>query len=54
MEEDQRKHRKINILIPKLLEQSKKFTKVFNNNKKIDNIFTEFEKKIFKAFQGFY
>ena len=53
MEENQRKHRQINLLIPKLLEQSKKFTKVFNNNKKIDNIFTEFEKKSSKHFKAF-
>ena len=53
MAENQRKHRQINLLIPKLLEQSKKFTKVFNNNKKIDNIFTEFEKKSSKHFKAF-
>ena len=53
MEENQRKHRQINLLIPKLLEQSKKFTKVFNNNKRIDNIFTEFEKKSSKHFKAF-
>lgn len=53
MKENQKKHKQINLLIPKLLEQSKKFTKVFNNKKKIDNIFTEFEKRSTKHFKAF-
>jgi hypothetical protein len=52
-EENQRKHRRINLLIPKLLEQSNKFTKVFKDKKKIDNIFTEFEKRSSKHFKVF-
>ena len=53
MEQNQRKHKEINILVPKLLEQSKKYTKVFKDKKKIDNIFTEFEVKSSKEFRFF-
>ena len=53
MEQSQRKHKEINILVPKLLEQSKKYTKVFKDKKKIDNIFTEFEVKSSKEFRFF-
>jgi len=53
MEENQRKHKQINLLIPKLLEQSKKYTKVFKDKKKINNIFTEFEMKSSHQFKCF-
>ena len=53
MEQNQRKHKEINALVPKLLEQSKKYTKVFKDKKKIDNIFTEFEVKSSKEFRFF-
>ena len=44
-EENARKHRKINLLIPKLLEQSKKYTKIFKDKNKINNIFIFFKIK---------
>lgn len=53
MKQNQRKHKEINILVPKLLEQSKKYTKVFKDKKKIDNIFTEFEVKSSREFRFF-
>ena len=45
MEKNSLKHKKINTLIPKLLEQSNKYTKVFKDKKRINNIFMEFENK---------
>ena len=45
MNESDKKHKKVNLLIPKLLEQSNKYTKIFKNKNKINNIFTEFEIK---------
>ena len=45
MNEIDKKHKKVNLLIPKLLEQSNKYTKVFKNENKLNNIFTEFEIK---------
>ena len=48
-----RKHKKINILIPQLLEQSKKYSKVFKDKNKINNIFTEFEIKSSHHFNFF-
>lgn len=52
-EENARKHRKINLLIPKLLEQSKKYTKIFKDKNKINNIFTDFEIKSSNHFNFF-
>ena len=45
MDESDKKHKKVNLLIPKLLEQSNKYIKVFKNKNKINNIITEFEIK---------
>ena len=45
MEYNSKNHKKINLLIPKLLEQSNKYKKVFKNKTKLDNIFREFENK---------
>lgn len=45
MEGNTIKHKKINILIPQLLQQSNKYKKVFKDNNKINNIFREFELK---------
>ena len=45
MEENSMKHKKINKLIPQLLQQSNKYKKVFKDKNKINNIFTEFELK---------
>ena len=53
MEENARKHRKINILIPKLLEQSNKYTKIFKDKNKINNIFTDLEIKSSNHFNFF-
>ena len=53
MKQNARKHRKINILIPKLLEQSNKYKKVFKDKKKINNIFMEFENKSSNHFKFF-
>ena len=53
MKQNARKHRKINILIPKLLEQSNKYTKVFKDKNKINNIFTELEIKSSNHFNFF-
>ena len=53
MDESATKHKKINILIPKLLEQSNKYAKLFKNKNKINNILTEFEIKSSNQFNYF-
>ena len=53
MDENAKKLKKINRLIPKLLEQSNKYKKVFKNKNKINNIFTEFEIKSSHHFNFF-
>ena len=45
MNENSMKHKKINLLIPQLLQQSNKYKKVFKDKNKINNIFTELELK---------
>ena len=53
MDENAKKLKKINRLIPKLLEQSNKYKKVFKNKNKMNNIFTEFEIKSSHHFNFF-
>ena len=45
MEGNTIKHKKINLLIPQLLQQNNKYKKVFTDKNKINNIFAEFELK---------
>lgn len=47
------KNRKINVLVPKLLEQSNKYKKTIQNRLKIDTIYTELEAKASREFNFF-
>ena len=53
MEENTKKYKKINLFIPKLLEQSNKYTTIFKDKKKINNIFREFDNKSSNYFNFF-
>ncbi len=47
-----KRHRQINTLIPKLMEESKNFRKEFSKRLKINMVFSECEKKASRKFNG--